>query len=49
MDNHVRLLVVPREEDSLARGVGLTTMVYTQYLNRKERIQAFALSVTPAA
>ena len=49
MDNHVHLLVVPREEDSLARGVGLTIMVYIQYVNRKERMQAFALSVTPAA
>ncbi len=35
MDNHVHLLVVPRSEDSLARGIGLTNQVYTQYLNRK--------------
>ncbi|MBW2187002.1 MAG: transposase [Deltaproteobacteria bacterium] len=35
MDNHIHLLAVPEKEDSLARGVGLTNQVYTQYLNRK--------------
>ncbi len=35
MANHVHLLVLPRAEDSLARGIGLANMVYTQYLNRK--------------
>lgn len=35
MDNHIHLLAVPEKEDSLARGVGLTNLVYTQYLNRK--------------
>jgi len=35
MDNHVHLLAVPGNESSLARGIGLTNMVYTQYLNRK--------------
>jgi putative transposase len=35
MGNHVHLLAVPREDTSLARGIGLTNMVYTQYLNRK--------------
>jgi len=35
MDNHVHLLVVPEEEDSLARGISLTNQVYTQYLSRK--------------
>jgi len=35
MDNHIHLLAVPRKETSLARGVGLTNQVYTQYLNRK--------------
>jgi len=35
MDNHVHLLVVPETETSLARGVGVTNLVYTQYLNRK--------------
>ncbi len=34
-DNHIHLLVVPGAEDSLARGIGLTNQVYTQYLNRK--------------
>ena len=35
MDNHIQLLVVPEEVNSLARGIGLTNQVYTQYLNRK--------------
>jgi len=35
MDNHLHLLVVPENEHSLAKGVGLTNQVYTQYLNRK--------------
>jgi len=35
MDNHIHLLAVPETEISLARGIGLTNMVYTQYLNRK--------------
>ena len=35
MDNHIHLLAVPEKENSLARGVGLTNQVYTQYLNRK--------------
>lgn len=37
MDNHVHLLVVPEKEESLARGVGLTNQIYTQYLNRKRK------------
>ena len=35
MDNHIHLLVVPETETALARGIGLTNLVYTQYLNRK--------------
>ena len=35
MDNHVHLLAVPETEIALARGIGLTNQVYTQYLNRK--------------
>ena len=35
MENHVHLLAVPEAETSLARGIGLTNQVYTQYLNRK--------------
>jgi len=35
MGNHVHLLAVPRDESSLARGIGLANMVYTQYLNRR--------------
>ncbi len=35
MSNHLHLLAVPETETSLARGIGLTNQVYTQYLNRK--------------
>ncbi|MEW6594181.1 MAG: transposase [Thermodesulfobacteriota bacterium] len=35
MDNHIHLLAVPETETALARGIGLTNQVYTQYLNRK--------------
>lgn len=35
MDNHVHLLAVPETDNGLARGIGLTNMLYTQYLNRK--------------
>lgn len=35
MPNHVHILAVPDMEASLARGIGLTNQVYTQYLNRK--------------
>ena len=35
MDNHIHLLAVPEMENSLARGIGLTNQVYTQYFNRK--------------
>jgi putative transposase len=35
MDNHLHLVAVPENEYSLAKGVGLTNQVYTQYLNRK--------------
>lgn len=34
MTNHVHLVVVPREEQSLARAVGRTHFLYTQYINR---------------
>ena len=35
MANHIHLLAVPETETALARGIGLTNQVYTQYLNRK--------------
>jgi len=37
MNNHIHLLAVPETEIALARGIGLTNQVYTQYLNRKLR------------
>ena len=35
MNNHVHLLAVPETDTGLARGIGMTNMLYTQYLNRK--------------
>jgi len=35
MSNHLHLLAIPDTENGLARGIGLTNMLYTQYLNRK--------------
>lgn len=32
---HIHLLVVPETDSALARGIGLTNQVYTQYVNRK--------------
>jgi putative transposase len=37
MTNHVHLVAVPREEQSLARAVGRTHFLYTQYVNRMHR------------
>jgi putative transposase len=35
MGNHVHILAVPEKETSLARGIGGTNLLYTQYINRK--------------
>ena len=35
MKNHVHVLAVPKEEDSLARCFAGTNLVYTQYVNRQ--------------
>lgn len=35
MSNHVHVLAVPQKDESLARGIGGTNLVYTQYINRK--------------
>lgn len=35
MTNHVHILAVPNQEESLARGIGGTNLVFTQYINRK--------------
>ena len=34
MSNHVHLVAVPAGEDSLAKAVGRTHFLYTQYVNR---------------
>ena len=33
MANHIHLLVVPHAPDSLARGIGLANMIYTQHID----------------
>jgi putative transposase len=35
MGNHVHILAVPTNETSLAKGIGGTNLLYTQYINRK--------------
>ena len=35
MGNHVHVLAVPEKETTLARGIGGTNLLYTQYINRK--------------
>lgn len=35
IENHIHILAVPRGEESLAKGIGGTNLVYTQYINRK--------------
>ena len=35
MINHVHILAVPRREESLAKGIGSTNLVYTQYINHR--------------
>lgn len=37
MGNHLHLLAIPRHEESLAKGVGRTNLVFTQYSNRKRQ------------
>jgi len=35
MPNHIHILAVPRKEESFARGIGATNLVYTQYFNHR--------------
>lgn len=35
MNNHVHLQAVPETDAGLTRGIGMTDMLYTQYLNSK--------------
>ncbi len=34
MTNHIHLVAIPAQEDSLAKAVGRTHFIYTQYINR---------------
>jgi len=35
MGNHAHIFAIPEKETSLARGIGGTNLLYTQYINRK--------------
>jgi putative transposase len=35
MGNHAHILALPEKETSLARDIGGTNLLYTQYINRK--------------
>jgi putative transposase len=37
MDNHVHLVAIPHEEDSLAKAIGRTHFRYSQYINRRHK------------
>ncbi len=37
MDNHVHFIVIPREEDSLAKVFSISHMRYSQYFNKKKK------------
>ena len=41
MSNHVHLIVVPKREDSLARGIGEAHRLYTRAKNFAERVQGY--------
>lgn len=37
MTNHIHLIATPRREDSLAKAMGRTNLLYSQYINRLHR------------
>ena len=37
MTNHIHLIATPHNEDSLAKAIGITHLLYTQYINRMHR------------
>jgi len=41
MDNHVHLIVVPKREDSLAKGIGDTHKHYTRMINFRENWRGY--------
>ena len=41
MDNHVHLIVVPREEDSLTKAIGETHELYTRMINFREKWRGY--------
>ena len=43
MTNHIHLLVIPSEEDSLRRGIGEAHRLYTRYINFRTRTRGHLL------
>lgn len=41
MDNHVHLIVVPQQEDSLTKAIGETHQLYTRMINFRERWRGY--------
>lgn len=41
MDNHVHLIVVPKEDDSLVKAIGETHQLYTRMINFRERWRGY--------
>ena len=41
MDNHVHLIVVPKEEESLVKAIGETHQLYTRMINFRERWRGY--------
>jgi putative transposase len=37
MTNHVHLIATPKNENSLAKAIGVTNFIYTQYINRMHK------------
>ena len=37
MTNHIHLIAKPKNEDSLAKAIGVTNLIYTQYINRMHK------------
>jgi putative transposase len=37
MTNHIHLIATPKNENSLAKAIGVTNLIYTQYINRMHK------------
>jgi len=41
MDNHIHLIIVPKTEESLIKGIGQTHQLYTQMINFREKWRGY--------